>query len=165
MVTIRGRLVDSTGNGVSGVSVKGGPNANDPYDAVWYLDSETLTGEAGAFEFKDIPPASLDLAVRFLLFGRIMKSAYDSERLFDFSWWIDKTPKSCTATRREFKVPLISEQNLRPLLELSTHLRKINAMSDKETFRFIDENMVLQKLPVSTNNVVYVGDIVLPEKE
>ena len=60
-------------------------------------------------------------------------------------------------------IKLVSSANLLPIIELATCMR--NRMPIKMLKRSIDMNTVVKKFPVSTNNVIYVGDIVLPDKK
>ena len=164
LVDIRGRLVNQEGKGVSNVSIRGAPYVNDPNNIAWYPDVEITTDATGQFEFKNIPPASLDLAARFLLFGRIMKPSYNSERIFDFSWRILGFSSKFETNHLRFKTPLISDRNLRDLLPFADKLRMLNDRMGEDKLGFVDVSGILKKLPDSTNNVIYVGDIVLPEK-
>ena len=165
LVTISGRVVDSSGTGIKGVCVKGCPDVNDPYDIAWYPTIETSTDETGTFRFKNIPPASLDLLVRFLLFGHLMKPSYDSERLFYFDYHIDRLPPQYTRERRHFVVPLISERNLKAILPFANKIRALNSRMKKHMFELASEKEIRTKIPISTNDVIYVEDILLLRKD
>lgn len=165
LVNIRGRVVDQNGKGIPGVSVDGFPCVRDPYDVTWYPATTVSTGIDGVFEFAGIPPASLDLSVRFLLFGRVMKSTYDSERIFDFGWKVKNLPSDSNNLLVRGSVSLVSERNLKTLLPFGERLRTMNGNTNTDKLEFEDLSAILKKFPVSTNNVIYVGDIVLPDKK
>lgn len=163
LVTVCGRVVDAMGNGVCGVEVQGQPVTRDEHDAMWHETLTAKTDEKGAFKFENLPPASLDLAVRFLLFGRVMKASFPSEKVFDFS--ISIKHGSSFQTRREpVSVPLISARNLPDIQHLAGQIRKVGQLQKDTNHRFADEKSVLSELPISTNGCVYVGDIVIEKK-
>lgn len=165
MVTIRGRIVNKKHEGVPNIVINCHPEIADTREATRYIDMETQTDQSGAFEFKDIPPASLDLAVRFLLFGRMMKASYNSERLFYSKLFFKDYAVNHTEMKHKLTIPLVTADNLKELRVFADGLRSLNETLDDNKLDFIDEKTALDKLPVSTNNVIYVGDIVLPGKK
>ena len=60
-----------------------------------------------------------------------------------------------------FRMPLISDANLKELRPFVDRLRMINSKMGKDKLGFSDMSSVFRQLPVSTNNVIYIGDIVL----
>ena len=162
LVTVRGRVLDyKTGKGVAGVAICGQPVPIG--ENAWYSLSETKTDSFGFFEFINVPPASFDVVVRFLLFGKIMHPAYNSENLFNYSVCVKplSSDKAYSITRRD--VPLISERNLNELSLFMRNLQMSEATIKKVGFKVGDESISLSQLPTSTNSVIYVPDIILPK--
>lgn len=164
LVTVCGRVVDAVGNGVCGIELQGQPVTRDESDVMWHETIVTKTDENGIFKFKNLPPTSLDLAVRFLLFGRVMKASFPSEKIFDFSISI-KHNSSFQTQREQVSVPLISKRNLSDVQYLAGQIREVVMLQKDAANRFVDEKRVVSKLPISTNDCIYVDDIVIAKKD
>ena len=165
LVTVCGRVVDALGNGICGIELQGHPVTRDENDVMWHEQVFTKTDENGNFRFENLPPASLDLAVRFLLFGSVMKASFPSEKIFDFSISVKPHSSSLQTQRVRVSVPLISKRNLTDIRYLAERIRGTGVSQDESGIRFVDEKRPLAKLPDSTNNVVYVGDIVMEKND
>ena len=53
-----------------------------------------------------------------------------------------------------------------PIKTLATKIREYGVLGGPKGFQYIDENFAIKEFPVSTNNIIHVGNIILPlEKE
>lgn len=162
MVSLKGRVVDESGNGLSNVRLRGIPRCIDRYDVMCHETVYATTDAAGRYEFTNLSPASFDLAVRYLLFGQVMKDSFPSEKIFEFSIATQglRTQKSIW---KRVLVPLITQNNLEGIEKTASAIRKLAAGSAMELDFAAKQGPIKNALPVSTNNVIYVGDIVLPK--
>ncbi len=163
LVEIRGKVANTEGKGIPNVTLKGCPMIIDETDAKWHEAKTVQTDADGAFAFRGLAPASLDLAVRYFLFGDVMKASFDSEKIFSFSFYVDEFPLGYSKpSKSPVSVPLISERNAVELRTLANRIRSLGIPKDGGEFSFVDEDVALKKLPASTNNVIFAETIVLP---
>lgn len=154
-VSIRGRMIDVCGNCISGLDVTCQPLNRTEWAVHEYM--ETKTDHNGCFMFEGLPPASMDAVVHLLLYGKGNRNNFGKTSVLNARIFPAENP----ALFKDIK--LVSSANLLPIIELATCMR--NRMPIKMLKRSIDMNTVVNKFPVSTNNVIYVGDIVLPDRK
>ena len=155
-VCIRGRVLDTLGNPIRNSRVIGQPLtlADQDYHQAIYQQ----TDDEGQFEFPDQPPASLDVASYYLLTGEITSPLVEiGDKVFEFRVTVGSDTNLTSTT-----IPLVSENNLPALRFLAEKIRV--ALSDDAKDLLSRKGMAFPYFPISTNNVIYVGDIVLPEK-
>lgn len=167
-VTVKGRVVDAKGRPLAGVEVYGTPDLQS--DAYFYNNRKTdgspscktRTDADGVFVFENEPPAAVELGVHYLLTGKTTRPMQsEGEVALDFCIHI---PGYCSELSREDgefrrKVKLLAAANLPALRKVAEKLR---ASATGEVARwFEEEGRRPVALPASTNNVVYVGDVVV----
>ena len=163
VVTLQGRIVDEKGQGIPNINIRGTPRCMDRYDVMCHEAIYVTTDGTGKYEFHNLSPASFDLAVRYFLFGRIMKDTFPSEKIFDFSIstrYLDEEHRKNIWKR--VSVPLITQNNYDGLEKTAAAIRKLAVGSSMELILSANQDAIKKTLPVSTNNVIYVGDIILP---
>lgn len=165
MVTLKGRVLDERGHAMANVKVNGSPICMDEYDVMCHEEIYATTDEEGTYEFRNLSPASFDLAVRYLLFGRVMKASFPSEKIFHFTVSTQVSDSSRSNGFRRIQIPLITQNNLSGLRKTAKAIREMAATTTMNQYFCTDMSRPEKTLPVSTNNVIYVGDIVLPAKE
>ena len=155
-ICIRGRVLDALGNPIRNSRVIGQPLtlADQDYHQAIYRQ----TDDKGQFEFTDQPPASLDVASYYLLTGEITSPLVETgDKVFEF-----RVTVGSGTNLTSIVIPLISENNLPALRFLAEEIR--SSLSDDAKDLLSCKEMAFPCFPISTNNVIYVGDIVLPEK-
>ncbi len=156
-VAVRGRVVNSQGLPVGNIRVVGQPLTQSDCD--YHKSIYKNTDENGFFEFDNQPPASLDIATYYLLTGaRTSPLVECGDKVLDFRVTV-KRGEDVTFTT----IPLLSEFNF-PLLHDMTERIKM-FLPDKAICLMQQKKEEKPFLPVSTNNVIYVGDIVLPDRK
>ena len=156
-VAVCGRVVNSRGRPVGNVRVVGEPLTlcNRDYHKSVYKK----TDENGVFEFVNQPPASLDIATYYLLTGERTSSLIESgDKVMDFRVVAGEGNNVAVAT-----IPLLSESNFPLLRDLTEQIKK--SLPDNVIKLLQHKKVGAHLFPVSTNNVIYVGDIVLPDKK
>ena len=93
-----------------------------------------------------------------------MKASFPSEKVFQFEITKKSDLSLPWSVRKRITVPLVSEHNLDGLLRIAKQIRAVASLQNAGVTKFVDEKEVLSKLPTSTNNVIYVGDIMLEKK-
>lgn len=168
-IKVQGRVVDDKGNPMADVEVWGEPVLIS--DAYCYDTQKkdgrstykTLTNANGVFVFKNQPPAAVELGVYYLLTGETTKPMQrEGEVVWNFDIQIPGYyPCGAPECRKEFyqKIPLISADNLPALREVAEKFRSAMPEDARRQFDKVRKNPIV--LPVSTNNVIYVGDLVV----
>ena len=168
-ITVRGRVVDNNGTPIKGIEIWGEPVLNS--DAYYYntkksdgsSTDKTLTNTSGEFVFENQPPAAVELGVYYLLTGKRTKPMQcEGEVVFDFDIQVPGYyPCGSFGCRKEYykKIPLISAANLTALRKVAEKLRSAMPEEARQQLDKMRKDPIV--LPVSTNNVIYVGDIVV----
>ena len=156
-IAVCGRIVNSRGSPVGNARVIGQPLTQSDHD--YHKAIYKKTDENGVFVFVNQPPASLDLATYYLLTGeRTFPLVECGDKVIDFRVVAGEDDNVAVAT-----IPLLSESNY-PILHDLTERIKMSLPND--VIKVLQQKKVKDHLlPVSTNNVIYVGDIVLPDKK
>ena len=155
-VNVSGRVIDDNGNGVGGIKVSCSLNVDE--DKVSWDKFDAKTDKDGKFLILNLPPASIDRVVYYLLYGN---SKYG--RSFGLGLLYANLEIGIGNTSSRFC--LVSEKNLRKVRSLAARIRSYGPMGGAKGYQYVDEQIALDKFPVSTNNVIYVGDIVLPDRK
>lgn len=172
-ITVRGRIVDNNGCPINGIEIWGEPVLIS--DAYCYNTKrfdgssayKTLTNTSGEFVFENQPPAAVELGVYYLLTGKRTKPMQcEGEVVFYFDIQVPGYyPCGSFGCCKEYyqKIPLISAANLPALRKVAENLRSAMPEEARQQFDKMRKDPIA--LPVSTNNVIYVGDIVVSKEK
>ena len=159
LIDISGRVIDSSGKGLDGILVSCSLLLDN--DKLFWDTFKTHTTPNGDFTIPKLPPASIDKVVHFLLYGN---STYGRSLGIGLLQAELQIGRNHIELRK--RVKLVSRRNLLPIKTRATKIREYGVLGGPKGFQYIDENFAIKEFPVSTNNIIHVGNIILPlEKE
>lgn len=173
-VTVKGRIVDENKHPIVGVEVCGSPKLQSEADSYYYCSKksdgsstdEAITNANGEFVFENEPPTAVELGVFYLLTGKStkpMQRAGEVALEFCISVRGYKFPSPSGYYIGHYYVPLLSASNLPALRKVADKLWSYMPEDGKATLNKMKVDAIA--LPVSTNNVIYVGDLVVRKDE
>lgn len=158
LVDVTGRVVDSRGKGLNDVRIECSLLFDD--DNLFWDGFAAKSGKDGKFLIRNIPPASIDRVVFCLLYGTPERGPSFGTGIFYANLKVE------TGELKSHKrICLVSERNLSEVIPLAARIRSYGPIGGPNGFQYVDEDRALRAFPISTNNVIYVGDVVLPAKE
>ena len=155
-VNVSGRIIDDNGNGIGNIKVSCSLDVDG--DRIFWDKIDVKTDKNGGFFIPNLPPASIDRVVYCLLYGN---SKYGRS----LGLGLLQAKLEIGAGNVSNRIYLVSEKNLLKIRPLAARIRSYGPMGGAKGYQYVDEQIALKKFPVSTNNVIYVGDIVLPDKK
>ncbi len=160
-ISLRGRLVNVYGQPLPNHEIYGQPLMSCRNDNDFHQSAKSRTDAFGRYEFSDLPPASLDIAVQYMLMDarRCSSLTASGDKVLNFA--ITAQKDGCTVSTN---VPLLSAGNLVGVQHISKRIWEALPTEMKANITKA-KPISSPHIPVSTNNVIYVGDIVLPGKK